>query len=177
LAHPGDETALIVPVRLPAPLEALRRRVIPDAGLGLPAHVTLLYPFVPRAALDGELHAVLAGVLASVDAFGFELRSPAEWPEVLFVSVAPDRPFRSLHEGLAAAFPAYPIYGGRFDFVPHVTIAERAFAALPEIADDPAWQVLPAMRVARSAELVVRDGARWRARWRFAFRTGTATGA
>ena len=177
MAHPGDDTALIVPVRLPAPLEALRRRAIPDAELGLPAHVTLLYPFARHEALDGDLRALLAGVLAGVDAFEFELRGQARWPEVLFVSVEPDLPFRSLHEGLAAAFPAYPIYGGRFDFFPHVTIAEGAFAALPEIADDPAWGALPARLVARSAELVVWDGARWRARWRFAFRADTSTGA
>jgi 2'-5' RNA ligase len=177
VAHPGDDTALIVPVRLPAPLEALRRRAIPDAGLGLPAHVTLLYPFARREALDGDLHALLAGALAGVDAFAFELRSQARWPEVLFVSVEPDLAFRSLHEGLAAAFPAYPIYGGRFDFVPHVTIAEGSFAARPATADDPAWQVLPARRVARSAELVVRDAERWNVRWRFQFRTGTSTDA
>ncbi len=177
MAHPGDDTALIIPVRLPAPLEALRRRAIPDAGLGLPAHVTLLYPFARREALDRDVHALLARVLAGVDAFEFELRGRATWPDVLFVSVEPDLPFRSLHEDLAAAFPAYPIYGGRFDFVPHVTIAEGAFAVLPEVADDPAWRVLPARRVARSAELVVRDTARWNVRWRFRLRTDSASGA
>jgi 2'-5' RNA ligase len=170
VANPGDDTALIVAVRLPRPLEALRRRAIPDARSGLPAHVTLLFPFAPLEALDDDLRALLAGVLAGVDAFAFELRRQGRWPEVLFATVEPDLPFRSLHDRLAAAFPAYPIYGGRFDFVPHVTIAEGPLAAGPEIADDPAWRPLPVRRTARSADLVVRDGDRWNVRWRFGFR-------
>ena len=167
MADPGDDTALIVRVRLPERLEALRRRAIPDARRGLPAHVTLLYPFAPAEALDGDLRALLAGALAGVDAFRFELAGQGRWPEVLYATVEPDLPFRSLHDRLAMAFPAYPIYGGRFDFVPHVTIAEGAPAAAPELAGDPAWRALPAVRTARSADLVVRDGETWRVRWRF----------
>ncbi len=169
MANPGDDTALIVPVRLPRPLEALRRRAIADARFGLPAHVTLLYPFAPRDALDGDLRALLAGVLADAAAFAFELRGLGTWPDVLFATVEPVLPFHSLHDRLAAAFPAYPIYGGRFDFVPHVTIAEGPLAAGPAIADDPAWGTLPAGRMARSADLVVRDGDAWKVRWRFRF--------
>jgi hydrogenase maturation protease len=75
-----------------------------------------------------------------------------------------------LYHDLAAAFPAFPIYGGAFDFVPHVTIAEAASASLPEIADDPAWASLPATFMARSVELVVRDAGGWRTKWRFPLR-------
>lgn len=170
MANPGDDTALIVPVHLPAPLEAVRRRAIPDARLGLPAHVTLLYPFAPLDVLDDDLRALLAGVMGGVSAFEFALRGQGRWPEVMFATVEPDLPFRSLHDRLSAAFPSYPIYGGRFDFVPHVTIAEGPLAAGSEIADDAAWTALPVRRMARSAELIVRDGDRWHARWRFAFR-------
>ncbi len=60
----ADQTALIVPIRLPAPLERLRQRGVRDAPYGLPAHATLLYPFAPPETLDDELRTQVARIVA-----------------------------------------------------------------------------------------------------------------
>ena len=57
---PSEATALIVRVALPHRLEALRMRSVPDAVDGLPAHVTLAYPFAEPAAIDEALLALVA---------------------------------------------------------------------------------------------------------------------
>lgn len=45
------ESAVIVRVGLPEALEGIRQRCVRTAGLGVPAHVTLLFPFVDPGAL------------------------------------------------------------------------------------------------------------------------------
>ena len=164
------ETGLIVRVRLPRTLEAVRRVGVRDAGSGLPAHVTLLYPFVQPDAFDRRLRDAIAEVIARHAAFPCRLAGPARWPEVLYASVEPEAPFRSLQADLAAAFPGFPIYGGSLDFVPHVTIAEGAPAAEADTAGDPAWATLPTTLAAHSVELIARERGAWKTKWRFVLR-------
>ena len=166
----ASETALIVPVRLPKALEALRMEALHDGGSRLPAHVTLLYPFVPPSGLDSRLRIAVAEVVSPHLRFEYKLVGPARWPQALYASVEPEAPFRTLHADLEAAFPEYPIYCGEFEFVPHVTIAEGADAAEPALAGDSAWASLPAMFTARSVELIVLEGNTWKLKWRFGLR-------
>jgi hydrogenase maturation protease len=161
---------LIVRVRLPPRLEAVRRIAVEDAAHGLTAHVTLLYPFAPPSDLDREMRARIAQIVATHSRFAFRLAGPAHWPGVLYASVEPEEPIRSLQADLAAAFPELPLYGGTFDFVPHVTIAEGPIAGEIVIIKDPAWAALPAMFAARSVELISRTGGAWRTKWRFGLR-------
>lgn len=161
------ETALIVHVRLPEALEAIRLAAIPNAARGLPAHVTMLYPFAPPAAHDGELRGAIARAVGGSRAFPYRLVGPARWPEVLFASVDPHGPFRALHADLAAAFPEYPIYGGGLEFEPHVTVAEGPADSLSELEADPAWASLPVEAVAGSIELICLEDGGWKTKWQF----------
>jgi hydrogenase maturation protease len=167
---PASETGLIIPVRLPAGLQSLRRRAIDDASHGLPAHVSLLYPFVPPDALDRPLRAAIVGAVGRHARFPYRLVGPARWPDVLYASVDGDGPFRALQADLAHEFPQFPIYGGAFAFEPHVTIAKDLAATNTSLDGDPAWESLPATLVARSVELIVKDGSGWRVHWRFRMR-------
>jgi 2'-5' RNA ligase len=161
------DTALIVPVELPPELEVVRRRSVADAVSGLPAHVTLLYPFVPVRDLNDGVRAAIAAVVAAQARFSYRLVGPGRWPETQYASVEPEAPFRALQADLAAAFPNFPLHGGAFDFVPHVTIAEGEAARLPELADDRAWAELPATATARMVDLLVRTGELWSTKWTF----------
>lgn len=121
------QTAVIVAVR---PLEAVvgrhRRTLDVSASWGVPAHVTVLYPFVPPALLDADVLARLASVVAAVPAFHCTF-SRCGWfaDEVLWLAPDPERPFRVLTDAVAAEFPGHPPYGGAFDdVVPHLTVGE-----------------------------------------------------
>jgi 2'-5' RNA ligase len=167
----GDETALIIAVRLPPALERLRQRGVRDASRGLPAHITLLYPFLGPSAIGAEVVASIRGVTDGVDAFTYRLVGRGIWPATLYATVEPERPFRSLYEALAAVFPSHPIYRGRFPFSPHVTIADGLGGGDHDVAADPAWSDLPVRRAARGADLLVRETDRWSVRHHLPFRT------
>jgi hypothetical protein len=164
-----DASALIVRVHLPPALDALRRANVPDARLGVPAHLTLLYPFVPVGKLEPSLRRSIAAIVAHHVAFDYHLTGPKVWPDTIYAGVDSGRPFLEIHRELAAAFPDYPIYQARVgDLVPHVTVAEGPAVADARTVEDPAWHALPTRRRAYSLELIApgRDG-RWSTVWRF----------
>ena len=100
--------------------------------MGVPAHVTVLYPFVAPAAITAATIAVLADAVRSISAFDCEFPS-TRWfgQEVMWLAPQPDEPFRILTRAVSAAFPGYLPYGGAYDdVVPHLTVADRPPAAL-----------------------------------------------
>lgn len=164
----GGRSAIVVPIELPAALEAIRLDHIDNARLGVPAHVTALFPFVPPASLDSADVARAAVVVAQIDAFDVEFRDVTSFDPiptkegVVWLAPEPAAPFLELTEALARAFPGYLPYEGLHDTViPHLTLANvdvdvvgLTAAARPE---------LPFRRRVDSAVLLVEDEAgRWR---------------
>ena len=104
---------------------ALRSRFDPSAGVGVPAHVTVLYPFMPPAQLTPEVLARAADALCGLVPFHFQLGQVERFPGVLYLAPQPAAPFIALTEALARTFPAYPPFGGVHDrIVPHLTVAQ-----------------------------------------------------
>jgi len=162
-------SAVIVRARLPSGLERLRRRAVDDAADGVPAHLTLLYPFIEPGDLHRGVRRALADVAARHEPYAYGLAGPGSWPDTVYVRVEPVDPFIRLQSDLARAFPAFPIYGrdADFEFVPHVTVAEGPAVADPTTVADPAWRALPVRATARAIEVIVRAGTeRWRTIWR-----------
>lgn len=127
------ESALIVPV--PA-AEALvgpyRERFDAAAGWGVPAHITVLYPFVEPSALDGRVTTVLDTIFRSATTFDCELTN-ARWfdTDVLWLEPEPAAPFLALTAAVVDAFPEWPPYRGvHDDVVPHLTVGERRLGEL-----------------------------------------------
>ena len=89
------------------------------------------------------------------------------FPDTLYAAVEPEVPLRALHNDLAAAFPALPLYGGAFDFVPHVSIVEGPAVSDPLALDDPAWASLPVTRAVDAIDLITGRDGRWATRHRF----------
>jgi 2'-5' RNA ligase len=122
---PPTETAVLV--LLPAADEvvgAYRARMDRAAALGVPAHVTVLYPFVPPDAVDAQLIDALAEAVGSVPAFDVSFDRTAWFDErVLWLAPAPADPFRDLTRAVWARFPDHPPYGGAHDeLIPHLTV-------------------------------------------------------
>lgn len=169
---PSESTALILRVALPARLEALRLQCVPDALDGLPAHVTMAYPFAEPGSIDDAVARLVADVVAQRAPWTMRLVERRRWPDTVYTSVEPEAPAVALQADLAAAFPSLPIYGGTIDvFVPHVTIAEGRFVDDAAVDTDPGWDDLPVTCAVSDVELIVRSPVgRWTVERRFPMR-------
>jgi len=91
----------------------LRSRLDGNARLGIPAHITVLFPFVPPAEIDDGVLRRLAGIFAAVPVFGHRLVRTSWFDEdVLWLAPEDDAPFRSLTESVQREFPDYLPFGG-----------------------------------------------------------------
>jgi hypothetical protein len=126
---PGaPESAILVPVPEAEPVVGpLRARLDRSAGRGIPAHVTVLYPFVPPGQITPAVIEMAAAAVKSVP--GFACRFPGtDWfgEDVLWLAPEPAGPFRALTAAVHAAFPRYPPFGGAFaEVIPHLTVGDR----------------------------------------------------
>jgi 2'-5' RNA ligase len=169
LGAPSARSAVIVRTSLPAGLERLRRREITDASEGVPAHLTLLYPFVEPHQLDDAVRAAIAQAVATIEPFDYDLARAALFPDTVYAAVDPVEPFIDLQAALERAFPAFPVYGPDrpFEYVPHVSIAEGEAARHAAWAADSAWRALPLRRRADRVDIIAKgDDGFWRTRWR-----------
>ena len=168
LGPPSERSAVIVRARLPAALERVRRDEAWRSQPGLPAHATLLYPFVAPERLDAAVRRDLAAVAARHGPFPYRLTGPQRWPGVVYAAVDPPEPFVALQASLGAAFPDFPIYGpdARFTYVPHVTIVEGGAGDGARLASATRGRLSLSAR-ATHLEVIVRvAGLGWRTLWR-----------
>ena len=165
-------SALIVAVPEAEPLVGHWRERYDNASLGVPAHVTLLFPFVPAEGTDDTLLAKLRELFASQTAFSFSLTRVARFPEVVWLAPEPAKPFRRLAELIFSRYPDYPPYEGIHDAViPHLTVGVGDAAVQDEIEAALTPQ-LPIEAEAREVTLLVEDGSgRWHTRERFPLET------
>jgi 2'-5' RNA ligase len=166
-------SAIVIPVELSASLEAARLSGDPVAALGVPAHITLLFPFLEPRVIDAATETALAAVIGRERAFEFTLVEVRSFPPgeasagTVFLAPEPAAPFVRLTRAIWAHWPDHPPYGGAFDtVVPHLTLAEAASrqAEIEAIARAD----LPMRRRAEEAWLLVEgDGGRWSHRGTF----------
>lgn len=163
----GSESAIVVRVPVPLAIERLRRRWDRAAGIGVPAHVTIVYPFVPPVELDPGVRRILAELAAEHEPFDVRFDRVGRFPTAVYAAPNPPTPFLRLTEAVAARFPAYPPYGGAFDeVIPHLTIAESAEASFDDIAAQTEAVMPFGHRVSGLDVLVQGPDHRWRSRWR-----------
>ncbi|MGZ6791633.1 MAG: 2'-5' RNA ligase family protein [Mycobacteriales bacterium] len=161
-------SALLLPVPEAEPLVAdLRTEGDPSAARGVPAHVTLLFPFVPDP--DAGVVAELAFFFERVDGFDLTFREVGEFPEVVYLAPEQAKDCADLTEALALRWPGFPPYGGAFDeVVPHLTVVDSPDEALRERARKELAGGLPVRSAAREAQLWVQgDDGRWQCRASF----------
>ncbi|MEJ8646196.1 2'-5' RNA ligase family protein [Streptomyces sp. MS1.HAVA.3] len=166
----AGQTGLIVRIPEAEPaVRAWRERLDPSARAGVPAHVTVLFPFLDESRIDALVHAALADVLSTHRAFDLRFETCGRFPEALYLTPEPDAPLRRLTEAIAARWPEAPPYGGRFaEVVPHLTIAQgQEDAVLQDIEADLIGR-LPLTSHVASVELLVHDGSKWHVRASFA---------
>lgn len=147
-----------------------RQRYTLDAPAGIPAHVTILFPFVEPARL-GEAEGRLAELVAGTAAFDLTFARTARFPDVLYLEPEPAEPFAALTHAIEREWPDQPPYGGQHEtIVPHLTVAESDDSALLDrIAADVEPQ-LPIETHVREASVFVEDhDGRWHEHSRLPF--------
>ena len=103
----------------------LRERFDPVALLGVPAHITVLYPFMPPHEITPAVLARAAEMLADHPAFAFRLARVARFPGSVYLAPQPAAPFIALTEALVRAFPGFAPYGGAHAaIVPHLSVGQ-----------------------------------------------------
>jgi 2'-5' RNA ligase len=159
------ETALIC--RVPEAeryIARYRDRYDPSARRNVPAHVTVLYPFMQPAQIDDAVLGRLRHIAQAVPGFAYRLARTGRFPVALYLAPEPDLSYAALTAAVYQAFPDYPPFEGKFDtVVPHVTVAHGDEPLLCEIEIE-LRIALPAGGIpARCAELVLIENAsgRW----------------
>jgi 2'-5' RNA ligase len=148
-------------------VRSFRDRYDPAAKTGMPAHITLLYPFKSPNEIDGLVLDTLSHCFSRFQPFRFSLTTIKQLPgQTLFLAPAPEDPFRELTVGVWGCYPESPPYRGRYStVVPHLTIADRmAEQRLAEVArefEEVSQGYLPIQTEAREVALMDSRSGRW----------------
>jgi 2'-5' RNA ligase len=168
----AGRTGLVVRVPEAEPaVRAWRERLDPGARAGVPAHVTVLFPFLDAGRVDDGVCAEVGEVLARHRPFEVRFERCGRFPGVLYLVPEPDVPFRRLTESVVERWPETPPFGGRFaDVVPHLTVAQGQDDTVVDKVEADLCGRLPVVAHVSSVDLLVHDGTRWRQRASFALR-------
>jgi 2'-5' RNA ligase len=162
VTSPGPRSGLIleVPEAEPA-VRQHRERLDASAPLGIPAHITVIFPFMPPETIDTATLTELEHLFAQVSRFRFRL-DHTDWfgDEVLWLAPRDPGPFRALTQRVFQAFPAFPPYDGRFDdVVPHMTIGHGHPLSDLRTAEDSVQAHLPIDGYTTAVTLITRQSA------------------
>jgi 2'-5' RNA ligase len=165
------ESAIIVPIAVPKAIHRLRERMDPSAAQGIPAHVTLIYPFMPVDALDVDVRIKLRRIIEREPSFTVRFHQVSRFPNVVYLAPDPPEPFRRLTAALAQEFPDYPPYDGVYDeVIPHLTVAQDVAADYYAAAEHALPAALPVQDIVREAWLIGhRPEQPWHTLWRLPF--------
>jgi 2'-5' RNA ligase len=133
-----------------------RARLDASARDGVPAHLTVLYPFLPPALIDDAALTSLAALFAAFPAFAFTL-DRVGWfgGNVVWLGPRDDEPFRALTALAFEAFPSCAPYGGQHDeVVPHLTIGHQGGASALRAAAEVVRPSLPIEATATQVTLM-----------------------
>jgi len=152
-----------------------RERYDPSARRNVPAHVTILYPFVPLAAIDASVVARLREIAAGIRCFDYRLAQTRRFPVALYLAPDPDDSFSALTDAVWRAFPDHPPFEGKFDtVVPHVTVAHGDEPLLCEIEVELRIALPGSGVAARCQEMVLIENSSGRWEQMHAFALGAA---
>ncbi len=167
VSHPIEAALSILVPEVESLVAPFRLQHDPSAAAGVPAHITINYPFLPGVDPEPELDQELMALFGETPSFPFTLHRIDRFPEVLFLAPEPERPFKELIAQVAADFPDSPPYGGVFaDIVPHLTVAqsndEQLLNAIEQEFSQLAEEFLPI--TTRAEQVWLLDN--WPGRWR-----------
>lgn len=128
--------AFVVKVPAAEPLAGeLRRRYDATVALGVPAHITVLVPFMDPARVTPDVLARAQQALERTASFAFSLTRVGRFPDTAYLAPEPAAPFIEMTLALVEAFPDFPPYAGAHEgIVPHLSVAHGSARHAEEAA-------------------------------------------
>jgi hypothetical protein len=163
MADPGPRSGLMVEIPEAEPAVARHREQLDaSARLGIPAHITVLSPFMAPRAIGPAALTSLEHLFAAVSRFRFQLDRTAWFgDEVLWLAPRDPGPFRALTRAVVHAFPAFLPYEGQFgDSAPHLTVGHGHSLTDLRAAEVSVQAHLPIDAQAAAVTLVTQQSAR-----------------
>ena len=124
------EYSTAVVIMAPPPVQAfatpLRMKHSFQGLVRVPAHITVLFPFVPLDQLDAACN-VLRMLMLDAAPFDVTLDGYGHFPTAAYLKPADPEPIRALFRRIHLAFPQYLPYRGAHgldDITPHMTVGE-----------------------------------------------------
>lgn len=141
---------------------------------GVPAHITLLFPFKEPSQISGVDIEKLDGIFTKLRQFPFTLVKIGTFPNVIFLEPNPRGPFIELTKKIVNAFPETPPWEGKYPAVnPHQTmcsrIADEYMNALVKEITLEITNKLPINAIAREAWLMISNNGEWEIKRTFRF--------
>jgi len=165
------ESALIVPVpEAEGLVGAWRERYDDSARTGVPAHVTLLYPFLPPEEITPFDLQRLSALFETTPSRRYQFVAVRRFSRgVLYLAPEPETFLREMTRRIWTTYPHRPPYGGAFDeVIPHLTVAQAADQSVLDAVEAQVAPGLPVTAHATEAWLMLQgDGGHWHAGHRF----------
>ena len=154
----GNESAIIIPIPEAEPLVGpLRLRYDGSARLGVPAHITVLYPFCSIQAAVGQTEA-LRDVCQSIERFTFAFTEVRHFSATAYLHPDKSEAFVRITETFAQRWPDCKPYGGAHNnIVPHLTVADRVDSQTLSAVEELLRRQLPLKCVAAEIWLLTSD--------------------
>ncbi|MEU8609403.1 2'-5' RNA ligase family protein [Actinoplanes sp. NPDC048791] len=150
-------TALIIEIPAAEPaVNAHRTALDRAASWGVPAHITLVFPFLPPDKINDDTLTAIHQIAAAETPFDVTLDSIGWFGDtVVWLAPNPAQPFIALTAALAARFPQAQPYGGAFDeTIPHLTIGHDHPRPTLEAAATAVTRHLPITTTVTSIRLI-----------------------
>ncbi len=167
---PPIESALVILVPdVEVLVKSFRDRHDPLAAVGVPAHITLLYPFIAPDEIGSAVLDELTQCFQRFPPFEFSFAETRRFPGVLYLAPEPAEPFRELTLAIWDLWPSTPPYGGQHsDIVPHLCVAQIAdklqLDAVAEAFGRASIGQLPIRMKAQEVALMDNTSGRWQIR-------------
>ncbi|MFW2383415.1 MAG: 2'-5' RNA ligase family protein [Acidimicrobiales bacterium] len=128
---------------------------------GMPAHVTVTYPFLSPRRIQQSHRDQLRAIASASESFDLELATLRNHELITFLTVTPEEPVRTLTAAVLEDWPDHPPYGdSEVDVPPHMTLGINV---LPEEIADTVEPFLPiGCKIDRLVLMVRGLSGRWR---------------
>jgi hypothetical protein len=124
-----EKSAIVIPFpEVDDVVDVWRKLLDPSQVRGIPAHVTVLFPFVQPADISVNTLTVLEDYFSKISKFNVAFDT-TEWFEdrVVYLQPKPGQRFRTMTRQLLEVFPSCLPYGGKFaETIPHLTLGDGA---------------------------------------------------